>query len=67
MNCCDDYGRCTQGLACPARSTPVPAPKPPLPLGDPYTVRDALKDIAATLVIGAIVAVVAFNLGYWLH
>lgn len=23
MNCCDDYGQCTQGPGCPARSTPL--------------------------------------------
>lgn len=33
MNCCDDYGKCTQGPDCPARSTlagniPVQTPAP---------------------------------------
>lgn len=23
MNCCDDYGQCTQGAGCPARCTPL--------------------------------------------
>jgi hypothetical protein len=68
VNCCDDYGQCKQGPGCPARATPVPAPQPPLPVMQrPYTVRDALKDIVATVALCAVVALVAFNLGYWLH
>jgi len=26
MNCCDEYGECTQGPGCPARETYVAAP-----------------------------------------
>jgi len=70
MNCCNEYGQCKQGHGCPVRSTPLPPAQLPVQFADEdfaYTVRDALHDLGATLAICAIVAVVAFNIGYWVR
>lgn len=41
MNCCNDYGQCTQGKDCPVRMSPAPRPRlraggpPPAELPEP--------------------------------
>ena len=54
MNCCDDYGNCTQGRECPARvakAKPVMMAADPLP---PSAWRCQLKKLAYWVLLGVL-------------
>ena len=55
MNCCDDYGNCTQGRDCPIRKTHAL---------DRSLFWDVMEDLVTLAVIIGIIAVNCFMFGY---
>jgi len=49
MNCCDDYGNCTQGRDCPARQKPTPADELQRLQGEARVMRGLLRQCAEVL------------------
>lgn len=65
MNCCNDYGRCTQGGNCPARARQRPDPYPQPTAIDQPTRMERIGFWVAVLVTSCIsVAVISVAAGY---
>jgi len=59
MNCCDDYGKCTQGYNCPAREKHCEKER--------SLVKEVLIDLLLAVAgAGVITGVVAYFIGYQL-
>ena len=68
MNCCNDYGVCTQSEGCPARQTKAKLTKARRFL--PCPEKDSLMWIAGFVAVGwlatmAVLVAVAFTVGYF--